>query len=356
MPKGVLWRQEDIFFAALAPRSVPPRIDGSSSAREAARARARCPRRRSCTAPRTGSRSACGTWAARSSCSRRPSRLDPTTSGRRSSASSVERAHDRRRRLRAARSSTQLPRSALRPLARCRLLTSGGAILSAAAKEELLGRFPGMTHPRRLGSSETGAAGDAGDAAGGTRDAPATSCSPTTTASSTTTSPASVAPGSGDERLARAARRRAARLPRRRREDARAPSRSIGRRPLLGPRRPRGRRRRTAGSRLLGRDSVTINSGGEKIFAEEVEHALKHHPRVYDAVVVGTPNERWGQQVTALVAAARRRDAPTRLAAARRVREHIAALQAARAPSSSCRRSLRAPSGKADYRWASAEA
>ena len=41
--------------------------------------------------------------------------------------------------------------------------------------------------------------------------------------------------------------------------------------------------------RLLGRDSVTINSGGEKIFAEEVEHALKHHPAVFDAVVTGTP-------------------------------------------------------------------
>ncbi len=45
---------------------------------------------------------------------------------------------------------------------------------------------------------------------------------------------------------------------------------------------------------LHGRDSVTINSGGEKIFAEEVEHALKHHPAVYDAVVAGRPSERWG--------------------------------------------------------------
>jgi fatty-acyl-CoA synthase len=53
--------------------------------------------------------------------------------------------------------------------------------------------------------------------------------------------------------------------------------------------------------KLFGRESVTINSGGEKIFAEEVEHALKHHPAVYDAVVVGTPSERWGQQVTAVV-------------------------------------------------------
>src|SRR5262249_27730718 len=54
---------------------------------------------------------------------------------------------------------------------------------------------------------------------------------------------------------------------------------------------------------VLGRGSVSINSGGEKIYPEEVEKALKHHPAVYDAVVVGTPNERFGQQVTAVVQA-----------------------------------------------------
>ena len=52
---------------------------------------------------------------------------------------------------------------------------------------------------------------------------------------------------------------------------------------------------------LLGRGSVCINSGGEKIYPEEVEAALKQHPAVFDAVVIGTPNERWGEQVTALV-------------------------------------------------------
>ncbi|MDX2381453.1 MAG: acyl-CoA synthetase [Acidimicrobiia bacterium] len=52
---------------------------------------------------------------------------------------------------------------------------------------------------------------------------------------------------------------------------------------------------------LLGRGSVSINSGGEKIYPEEVEAALLQHPAVFDASVVGTPNERWGQQVTALV-------------------------------------------------------
>src|SRR5690606_41868551 len=52
---------------------------------------------------------------------------------------------------------------------------------------------------------------------------------------------------------------------------------------------------------LLGRGSQSINSGGEKIYPEEVEAAIKSHPAVYDAVVVGVPDERWGQRVAAVV-------------------------------------------------------
>ncbi|GAF45306.1 AMP-binding protein [Rhodococcus wratislaviensis] len=52
---------------------------------------------------------------------------------------------------------------------------------------------------------------------------------------------------------------------------------------------------------LLGRDSATINTGGEKVFAEEVEEALTMHPSVADAAVAGRPSERWGQEVTAIV-------------------------------------------------------
>ena len=54
---------------------------------------------------------------------------------------------------------------------------------------------------------------------------------------------------------------------------------------------------------LLGRGSVVINSGGEKIFPEEVESAVRSHPDVMDAIVVGAPDERWGQTVAAIVAA-----------------------------------------------------
>jgi 3-oxocholest-4-en-26-oate---CoA ligase len=53
---------------------------------------------------------------------------------------------------------------------------------------------------------------------------------------------------------------------------------------------------------LLGRGSSCINSGGEKIYPEEVEDALKAHPAVFDALVVGLPDERWGERVTAVVA------------------------------------------------------
>jgi 3-oxocholest-4-en-26-oate---CoA ligase len=52
---------------------------------------------------------------------------------------------------------------------------------------------------------------------------------------------------------------------------------------------------------LLGRGNVSINSGGEKIFPEEVEGALKSHPSVYDCLVVGVPDDRWGQRVAAVV-------------------------------------------------------
>ncbi|MCB1631400.1 MAG: acyl-CoA synthetase [Pseudomonadales bacterium] len=52
---------------------------------------------------------------------------------------------------------------------------------------------------------------------------------------------------------------------------------------------------------VFGRGSNCINSGGEKIFPEEVEQALKNHPDVFDALVVGTPDERWGQKATAVV-------------------------------------------------------
>jgi 3-oxocholest-4-en-26-oate---CoA ligase len=105
---------------------------------------------------------------------------------------------------------------------------------------------------------------------------------------------------------------------------------------------------------LLGRDSVTINSGGEKIFAEEVEAAISQHPGVYDVVVAGRPSDRWGAEVVAIVrlrpgASATADDL---LAEAGR---HVARYKL---PKTIVFRDeiVRSPAGKADYRWAAAVA
>jgi fatty-acyl-CoA synthase len=105
---------------------------------------------------------------------------------------------------------------------------------------------------------------------------------------------------------------------------------------------------------LLGRDSVTINSGGEKIFAEEVEQALIRHPAVADCVVAGRPSERWGQEVVALVQLAdgRTATADELLAEAGR---HLARYKLPKAIGF-YDSLVRSPSGKADYRWAREQA
>ena len=101
---------------------------------------------------------------------------------------------------------------------------------------------------------------------------------------------------------------------------------------------------------MLGRGSVSINSGGEKIYPEEVEAALKGHPDVFDALVVGVPDPRFGQQVAAVV---HPRDGarPTLAELDAFVRTEIAGYKVPR------RLWLvdeikRSPAGKPDYRWA----
>ncbi len=101
---------------------------------------------------------------------------------------------------------------------------------------------------------------------------------------------------------------------------------------------------------LLGRGSVSINSGGEKIFPEEVENALKSHPGVYDAVVVGVPDDRWGQRVVAVIAAAPGTQ-PELGDVQTHCRQHIAGYKVPRALVV-VDEILRSPAGKLDYRWA----
>ncbi len=101
---------------------------------------------------------------------------------------------------------------------------------------------------------------------------------------------------------------------------------------------------------VFGRDSVCINSGGEKIFAEEVEKALKHHPAVYDVVVAGAPSERWGEQVIAVVQFRPGESASDDELLATAA-QHLARYKLPKAfvP---VQRIMRSDSGKPDYRWA----
>ena len=105
---------------------------------------------------------------------------------------------------------------------------------------------------------------------------------------------------------------------------------------------------------LHGRDAVTINSGGEKIFAEEVESAIKAHPDVYDCVVAGRPSERWGNEVVAVVQM--RSESPDDEASLlAECEKHIARYKLPK-DFRFVDKIMRSPAGKADYRWAREQA
>ena len=106
--------------------------------------------------------------------------------------------------------------------------------------------------------------------------------------------------------------------------------------------------------RLYGRDSLVINTGGEKVFVEEVEEALRAHPDVADALVVGRPSERWGEEIVALVALrggsavtgdALREHCSSRLARFKSPKDVLFVDQV-----------RRLGNGKPDYRWAKSHA
>jgi acyl-CoA synthetase (AMP-forming)/AMP-acid ligase II len=102
--------------------------------------------------------------------------------------------------------------------------------------------------------------------------------------------------------------------------------------------------------KLLGRGSVCINSGGEKIYPEEVEAALKAHPAVFDVVVVGVPDERWGERVAAVVEA-RPGHSVTLEELDAHARLHVAGYKVPR-ELHVVAKIERSPSGKPDYPWA----
>ena len=101
---------------------------------------------------------------------------------------------------------------------------------------------------------------------------------------------------------------------------------------------------------LLGRGSMCINTGGEKVFPEEVEATLVAHPQVYDTLVVGVPDPRWGERVTAVVSLT-----PTSTVTPEELVDHCrASIAGYKIPRAIVvvDQVRRSPSGKADYAWA----
>lgn len=230
-----------------------------------------------------------------------------------------------------------------------RHVVSGGAALSAGHKQRLLDAVPGLRVVESIGASETGVQGSTDAAPDGGPPTFAPEPGIVVLAEDRATE---LAPGhDGTGWLATAGRVPLGYLG--------DPEKTAHTFPVVGGRRlsvPGDRARLLADGRiqLLGRESTTINTGGEKVFAEEVEAAVRDHPDVRDAVVCGRPSRRWGAEVVALVALrpGATLDEPGLLAhcAARLARYK---LPKAVVVVDEVRRS---PSGKPDVRWARAVA
>ena len=226
------------------------------------------------------------------------------------------------------------------------VLLSGGAPLSAPLKDELLSHLPALMIVDGLGSSEAGGQLSHVSAGGGAT----TGTFPWSPGNHVLSAELDrvLEPGHDDLGwLAKSGRLALGYLDDRAKTERTYPVIDGIRYAVPGD---RARLRSDMTVELHGRDSQTINSGGEKIFAEEVEAAIKAHPGVYDCVVAGRPSERWGSEVIAIV---RVRDSYTVTDAAllAEAELHIARYKLPKA-FVFVDEIVRSPSGKADYRWA----
>jgi acyl-CoA synthetase (AMP-forming)/AMP-acid ligase II len=227
-------------------------------------------------------------------------------------------------------------------------VASTAAVFSATVKERFLDRFPNLIIADAVGSTETGYNGVRVIVKGGEEKPglPTVRMGPDTVVLDDDMQ--IVAPGSGViGRMARGGN-----VPLRYHKD---PEKSAATFVTVN-----GRRYSVSGDyaiveedgtmTLLGRGSVCINSGGEKIYPEEVEAALKAHPAVFDAVVVGVPDERWGERVAAVIEVRPGHELTLEQLDAH-TREHIAGYKVPR-ELHVVDKMVRSPSGKPDYPWA----
>jgi acyl-CoA synthetase (AMP-forming)/AMP-acid ligase II len=224
-------------------------------------------------------------------------------------------------------------------------LGTGGAFTSPSLKHELLELVPHLTIRDGYGSSETG-----GMAFGASRKGEETRVFEPSAGARVLSADRTRFLEAGEDETGWTAR--TGRIPLGYLDDREATERSF---PIIEGVRvsvPGDRARLAAGGtiEMLGRDSMVVNTGGEKVFVEEVEEAIRRHPDVLDALVVGRPSGRFGEEVVALVQVR-----PGASLIPHDVREYaassIARFKAPRAVLF-CDRIGRHPSGKADYTWA----
>ena len=351
MPKGVLWRQADVFVAALSGRRPDGgEFDSLDEIRERAKAGGRM------SLPSPPFMHGAAHWSAFSQfhgghgvvIQNETTRLDPEDI-----LATVER--ERVGVLLIVGDAFARPlldelRRGHHDLSCLRALVTGGAALNATLKLEFLELLPSLKIVDTIGSSESGGQGqNVSTVATGASTGVFVPGPDTCILSEDFTR---VLPP-GDEQLGWFAK--AGRVPLGYLGDREKTLRTF---PVLEGVRysvpgDRARQRADGIIELHGRDSVTINSGGEKIFAEEVEHAVKSHAAVYDAVVVGRASERWGQEVVALVRL-REGASATEAELLEECARHVARYKLPKA-FYFLDEIERSPSGKADYRWAKAQ-
>jgi len=349
LPKGVLWRQEDIFFAAMGGR-----MPGWGAVRTIGEVVSRLPMgemMRTLAAPPFMHNA--GHWTCFITLhsggtvvvQQNPRRLDPediwqTVERERVSTLSIVGDAFAQPLL------DHLRRGRKYDLSSLRVLGSGGAVLSPQLKREFLELLPDIMIVDGFGASETGAQGTAVSTQGVEGSGAFRGDEQTVVLDESLTRP--LAPG--ESQIGWLAR--TGNVPLGYLNDEAATRRTY---PVIDGVRyavPGDRARVEADGtiRILGRDSGCINTGGEKVFAEEVEIALKRHPAVADVLVTGTPSRRWGERVTALVALK-----PGAWASAEELRASAAAdLARYKLPRAVVfvDSVVRSPSGKPDYRWA----
>ena len=352
MPKGVMWRHEDVFFGAMggAGGGGKPITSPEEIAERCIEPRARC-------VPACPFMHGTAHWMAFSTLFSGGSVVIPAE--HRLDALKLWELVEREQAnfmvivgdafARPMLDALDTPAGAALDVSGLRVLLSGGAILSPALKRALVERLPGVLIVDGYGASETGGQGQSVVVSGSDiPSAPQFRVSDDTLVLGDDLRPAP--PGV----IGRLARRGPIPL-----GYYKDPAKTAATFPVVdGVRWAVPGDHAVAGDdgmiTLLGRGSVSINSGGEKVYPEEVESVLKGHAEVIDAVVVGVPDQRWGERVVAVVQA-RPGTQPTLESLQAHAREHLARYKLPReivfVPSIT-----RSPSGKPDYRWAKATA